>query len=163
MIIIMLIQSYPRVLYSSFISRFFLRRLSSKKDDEVNNHMKLTGTDNRGFELDPPPPNSPWRFPYNRPAAQGIKFNRSISQDSMTSQTSNLAVTFSNRDKIRLSILKKSTPAIRYNLMLYYNTLWSPKILLLYYYFLLKYNIFIIVIILDQRPDKLQWSTELRK
>lgn len=125
--------------------------------------MKLTGTDNRGFELDPPPPNSPWRFPYNRPAAQGIKFNRSISQDSMTSQTSNLAVTFSNRDKIRLSILKKSTPAIRFNyiylylinLMLYYNTLRSPKILLLYYYFLLKYNIFIIVIILDQRPDKL--------
>lgn len=92
------------------------RRLSSKKDDEVNNHAKLAGTDNRGFELDPPPPNSPWRFPYNRPAVQGVKFNRSVSQDSMTSQASNAtgaAVTFNNRDKIRLSILKKPLPNIR--------------------------------------------------
>ncbi|XP_050421196.1 dual oxidase maturation factor 1 isoform X1 [Adelges cooleyi] len=95
------------------LGRRILRRLSSKKDDETNGQMKLAGMENRGFELDPPPPNSPWRFPYNRPAAQGVKFNRSVSQDSMTSQTSSLAVSFNNRDKSRLSILKKSSPAIR--------------------------------------------------
>ncbi|XP_022182880.1 dual oxidase maturation factor 1 [Myzus persicae] len=95
------------------LGRRILRRLSSKKDDDVNNHMKRAGADNRGFELDPAPPNSPWRFPYNRPAAQGVKFNRTISQDSMTSQTSNLAVAFNNRDKSRLSILKTSLPPMR--------------------------------------------------
>lgn len=75
--------------------------------------MKLAGTDNRGYELDPQPPNSPWRFPYNRPAVQGVKFNRSISQDSMTSQTSNMAVSYNNHDKSRLSILKMSSQGKR--------------------------------------------------
>lgn len=79
------------------LGRRILRRLSSKKDDEAEGTVQLKGVENRAFEADPP--NSPWRYPYNRPAIKGTAFKRTLSQDSASSTaSSNVIVTFTNNE-----------------------------------------------------------------
>lgn len=80
-----------------FILNIIIRRLSSKKDDEAEGTVQLKGVENRAFEADPP--NSPWRYPYNRPAIKGTAFKRTLSQDSASSTaSSNVIVTFTNNE-----------------------------------------------------------------
>lgn len=55
----------------------------------------MNGMENRAFEMDPP--NSPWRYAYNRPAIKDVAFKRTTSQDSASSTaSSSMVVTFVN-------------------------------------------------------------------
>lgn len=95
---------------SAGIGRRILRRLSSKKDENDEKLTRVNGMENRAFEMDPP--NSPWRYAYQRPAIKDVAFKRTESQDSASSIASSSAVvTFIDNNKPVLSQNRRADSA----------------------------------------------------
>lgn len=82
--------------------------MSSKKDENDEKPARMNGMENNAFEMDPP--NSPWRYAYNRPPLKDVAFRRTISQDSASSIASSSAVVTFVDHKQPLSREKQDLP-----------------------------------------------------